>query len=136
MCKEISKEVYRIVHIESNEVQSAYDKKLNKQYDFDSVELARKSNSIYEDKFKYKIAKYVITETLADDNCDKPTDEEINKYNIDKEKDRLRDLKWKNDLDRISIKIYKDSHENLSEDDSWDVVNELMQERCRELIGE
>lgn len=65
-------EVYRILDKESNEPQGVYWRGNYDKYDFGSVESARSSNvhGVYEDKGKYKIAKYKVTYELIDDDCD------------------------------------------------------------------
>lgn len=65
-------ETYRILDKTSNEPQGVYWRGNYDKYDFESVESARSSNvhGIYEDKGKYKIAKYKVTYELIDDDCD------------------------------------------------------------------
>ena len=65
-------EVYRILDKESNEPQGVYWRGNYDKYDFESVESARSSNvhGIYEDRGKYKIAKYKVAYELNEDDCD------------------------------------------------------------------
>ena len=64
------KEVYRIVDRETGEEQGAYCRDYRTEYDFDSAERARSSNvhDIYQNKEKYRIAKYRVTYELIDED--------------------------------------------------------------------
>lgn len=64
--------VYRIINRESGEPEGSYSRSCCDEYDFYSVLDARNSNchGMYEDKKKYKIAKYKVTYELLNDSCD------------------------------------------------------------------
>jgi mRNA-degrading endonuclease RelE of RelBE toxin-antitoxin system len=68
--KDKNKEVYRIVDRETGEEKGAYARDYRTEYDFDSTERARSSNvhNIYQDKKKYRIAKYRVTYELIDED--------------------------------------------------------------------
>ena len=70
MRKDKDKEVYRIVDRITGEEQGAYARDYRTEYDFSSVEVARNSNvhDIYQDKGKYRIAKYRVTYELIDED--------------------------------------------------------------------
>ena len=63
--------VYRILTTEGI-LKGVYSRANNVEYDFSSVSSARSSHcwDIYQDKQKYKIAKYKVTYTLIEEDCD------------------------------------------------------------------
>ena len=63
--------IFRIIERESGEVIGSYSRAYCNEYDFDSVGEARNANchGIFEDKKKYKIAKYKVTYTLIEEDC-------------------------------------------------------------------
>lgn len=63
--------VYRIINRESGEAQGSYSRAYCDEYDFNSVGQARRANvhGMFEDKEKYKIAKYKVTYELIEDDC-------------------------------------------------------------------
>jgi len=72
--KEIKPEiVYRIIDREKNEVQGSYSRAYSEEFDFRSIHYARSANNsgVFEDKEKYKIAKYKVIYELIEDDCDK-----------------------------------------------------------------
>ncbi len=66
-------EVYRIIDRETGEFQGSYSRAYSNEYDFESIKEARTTNvhGIYEDKEKYKIAKYRVVYQLIEVDCDK-----------------------------------------------------------------
>jgi len=64
--------VYRIIERNSGNAVGSYSRSYCDKYDFHSVEGARSSNchGMFEDKEKYKIAKYMVTYTLIEDDCE------------------------------------------------------------------
>ena len=64
--------VYRIIDRDSNEAVGSYSRAYSDEYDFNSVSEARNANyhGLFKDKYKYKIAKYKVTYTLIEDDCD------------------------------------------------------------------
>lgn len=66
------KEVYRIIDKDTGKAQGVYSRAYHDEFDFSSVESARNSNchDIYQNKEKYKIAKYKVTYTLIEDDCE------------------------------------------------------------------
>jgi len=62
--------VFRIINRESGEPAGAYSRGYCTEYDFSSPEEARSSNchDIYQDKSKYKVAKYRVEYHLIDDD--------------------------------------------------------------------
>ena len=64
--------VYRIIDRETGEAQGVYSRACHDEYDFRSASNARNSNchDIYKDKSHYAIAKYKVTYTLIDGDCD------------------------------------------------------------------
>jgi mRNA-degrading endonuclease RelE of RelBE toxin-antitoxin system len=71
--KEMKPEViYRIIDRNTGEAVGSYSRAFCDEYDFFSIDEARHANchGIFEDKKKYKIAKYRVTYTLLDDDCD------------------------------------------------------------------
>lgn len=65
-------EVYRILDREFNMPCGSYTRGYHDKYDFDSISSARQANchGVFEDKIKYKIAKYKVTYELVEDDCD------------------------------------------------------------------
>ncbi len=65
--------VYRIIDNETNCSIGSYSRAYCNEYDFNSIEEARTANchGMFEDKEKYRIAKYKITYELIEDGCDK-----------------------------------------------------------------
>ena len=66
-----SKFVYCILS-KNGEFHGAYCRDYRTEYEFSSIEQARKSNvhGIFTDKIEYKIAKYRVDYTLIEENCD------------------------------------------------------------------
>ncbi len=62
--------VYRIIDRESGKAQGSYSRAYCDEFDFNSVEEARTANchGMFEDKQKYKIAKYKVTYELIEDD--------------------------------------------------------------------
>ena len=79
-------DIYRIVDRDTDEEVSVYMRGARDEYNFGSVESARRSNchGIYEDRTKYKIRKYKLV--LVDDDCDPPTKKEIEEAKKEKER--------------------------------------------------
>lgn len=63
--------VYRIIDKDGDAVGS-YSRAYCDEYDFTSPQEARTANfhGMFEDRDKYRIAKYRVTYELLDDNCD------------------------------------------------------------------
>jgi len=63
--------VYRIIDKDSGNAIGSYSRANRDEYDFKSIREARGANchGAFEDKEKYKIAKYKITYTLIEDDC-------------------------------------------------------------------
>jgi len=64
--------VFRIIDKNSGEPVGSYSRAYCDEYDFKSISEARTANchGMFEDKEKYKIAKYKITYTLIEDDCE------------------------------------------------------------------
>jgi len=64
--------VFRIIDRSSGKSVGSYSRAYCDEYDFESVESARGANchGVFEDKEKYKIAKYKVTYTLIEDDCE------------------------------------------------------------------
>lgn len=64
--------VFRIIQRATGEAQGSYSRACCDEYDFSSSEEARNANchGIYRNKRRYKIAKYLVTYTLLDDDVD------------------------------------------------------------------
>ncbi len=64
--------VYQIIDRKSGYTQGSYSRACCDEFDFESVSHARHANvhGIYEDKHKYKIAKYKVIYELIEDDCD------------------------------------------------------------------
>ena len=62
--------VYRIIDRATGEVMGSYSRAYCDEYDFNSSEEARDANchGIFQNRAKYKIAKYQVTYTLIDDD--------------------------------------------------------------------
>ena len=62
--------VYRIIDRATGEVMGSYSRAYCDEYDFNSSEEARGANchGIFQNRAKYKIAKYQVTYTLIDDD--------------------------------------------------------------------
>ncbi len=63
--------VYRILDRKTNLPQWSYSRAYCDECDFESVSQARNANchGMFEDKQKYKIAKYKVTYELVEDDC-------------------------------------------------------------------
>lgn len=63
-------EVYRIIEKETGEAVCSYSQAYCEEFDFRSPSEARNANchGIFQDKEKYKIAKYRVTYELIDDD--------------------------------------------------------------------
>lgn len=66
--------VYRIINRTTGEPVGSYSRAYCDEYDFHSPREARSANvhGIFEDRTKYKIARYRVTYELLDDDCDGP----------------------------------------------------------------
>ena len=64
--------VFRIIDKNSGEPVGSYSRAFCDEYDFSSVSEARNANchGMFQDKEKYKIAKYKVTYTLIEDECE------------------------------------------------------------------
>lgn len=64
--------VFRIIDKNSGEPVGSYSRAYCDEYDFPSVSEARNANchGMFQDKEKYKIAKYKVTYTLIEDECE------------------------------------------------------------------
>lgn len=64
--------VFRIINRATGEAQGSYSRACCDEYDFSSVAEARAANvhGVFENKAKYKIAKYKVTYELIEDDCD------------------------------------------------------------------
>lgn len=64
--------VFRIIDKNSGEPVGSYSRAYCDEYDFSSVSEARNANchGMFQNKEKYKIAKYLVTYTLIEDECD------------------------------------------------------------------
>ena len=64
--------VFRIIDIETGNACGSYSRAYCDEYDFESAQQARRSNchGMFEDRSKYKIAKYRVVYELIEDNCD------------------------------------------------------------------
>lgn len=100
-------DIYRIVDRDTNEEVGVYiPPTARDEYNFSSVESARRSNchDIYEDKAKYKIRKYKLV--LVDDDCDPATEEDFKRAAEEKElKERIRELTKKYE-NKIALEKY------------------------------
>ena len=66
------KTVYRIIDRKTGKATGSYSRGYCDEYDFSSSEQARHANchGMFEDEEKYAIAKYEVTYTLLNENCD------------------------------------------------------------------
>ena len=64
--------VFRIIDKSNGNPVGSYSRAYHDEYDFNSVSEARNSNchGMFENKEKYKIAKYKVTYTLIEDDCE------------------------------------------------------------------
>lgn len=64
--------IFRIIDKSNGEPVGSYSRACCDEYDFTSVRQARSANchGIFEDKEKYRIAKYKVTYTLIEDDCE------------------------------------------------------------------
>ena len=64
--------VFRIIDRNTGAAVGSYSRVYCDEYDFSSSEEARRANchGMFEDRRKYKIAKYRVTYELIDDDCD------------------------------------------------------------------
>lgn len=65
--------MFRIIDKNNGEAVSSYSRAYCDEYDFRSVEEARNSNchGIFQDKSKYKVAKYRVIYELIEDDVDR-----------------------------------------------------------------
>lgn len=70
--KSESKNVYTIFHRATGRRTGVYSRANNNIFEFSSPEDARNANicGAHKDKNEYRIAKYKVTYTLIDDDCD------------------------------------------------------------------
>lgn len=71
----MQRDVYRIIDRTTGEAQSVYQRGNYDEFDFESPAVARAANchGIYEDRAKFKIARYRVTYELVEDDVDMPT---------------------------------------------------------------
>lgn len=64
--------VFRIIDQATGEAVGSYSRGYSDEYDFPSASAARNANchGIFNDRVKYKIAKYHVTYELIEDDCD------------------------------------------------------------------
>lgn len=64
--------VFRIIDKDSGKAVGSYSRAYCDEFDFNSVSEARNANchGMFKEKEKYKIAKYKVTYTLIEDDCD------------------------------------------------------------------
>ncbi len=64
--------VFRIIDKSNGNAEGSYSRAYHNEYDFNSVSIARNANchGMFKDKEKYKIAKYKVTYTLIEDDCE------------------------------------------------------------------
>lgn len=64
--------VFRIIDRKGGYAVGSYSRAYCDEYDFNSVSEARNANchGMFEDKEEYKIAKYKVTYTLIEDDCE------------------------------------------------------------------
>ncbi len=64
--------VFRIIERKTGMVVGSYSRAYCNEYDFNSVEEARNSNchDLFQDRERFKIAKYLVTYTLLNGDCD------------------------------------------------------------------
>ena len=64
--------VFRIIDKSSGNPVGSYSRAYHDEYDFNSVSEARNANchGMFENKEKYKIAKYKVTYTLIEEDCE------------------------------------------------------------------
>ena len=70
--EEKPKIVHRIIDRQTGKAQGSYSRACHDEFDFASASEARHANchGMFEDKEKYAIAKYEVTYTLLNENCD------------------------------------------------------------------
>ena len=66
--------VFRIIDNNTGDPVGSYSRAYCDEYDFTSSEEARRANchGIFENREKYRIAKYRVTYELVEDDCDQP----------------------------------------------------------------
>ena len=85
-------EVFRIIKRDTGEHQGSFSRACHDEYDFSSPENARNANvhGMFEDKRKFKIAKYRVTYELIQDDVD---GKDMPKEWLEKEAKKKSDLK-------------------------------------------
>ena len=70
----MQRDVYRIIDRTTGEAQGVYQRGNYDEFDFESPAVARAANchGIYEDRAKFKIARYRVTYELVEDDVDMP----------------------------------------------------------------
>ena len=63
-------EVYRIINRDTGEPVGSYSRAYCDEFDFNSIQEAANVHGAFENKQKYKIAKYKVTYELIEDDCD------------------------------------------------------------------
>jgi hypothetical protein len=65
--------VYRIIDRKTEDAVGSYSRSYCDEFDFNSVSEARNANchGVFENREKYKIAKYRVTYTLIESDCDR-----------------------------------------------------------------
>lgn len=63
--------IFRIIDHDTGNLVGSYSRSCHDKYDFKSVKSARGANchGMFKDEEKYKIAKYLVTYELLDDNA-------------------------------------------------------------------
>ena len=66
--------VFRIIDAESGRACGSYSRAYCEEFDFGSVAESRSANchGMFQDRGKYKIAKYRVTYEMVDPDCDPP----------------------------------------------------------------
>lgn len=64
--------VFRIIDTETGEAQGSYSRACHDEYDFHSASEARNANchGMFQDKHKYRIARYRVTYELIEESAD------------------------------------------------------------------
>lgn len=79
--------IFRLFDRETGRMEGAYSRAYCTEYDFRSAEEARRANcnDIFQDKAKYRVAKYRVTYELVEEDVDPPSEAEIAKAKADAE---------------------------------------------------
>lgn len=115
-------DIYRIVDRYTNEEVGVYMQPTARdEYNFSSVESARRSNchGIYEDKAKYKIRKYKLV--LVDDDCDPATEEEIEAAKKEQERAEAHKELVRKCCDEIALEQHGKPYDELEVADQFGI---------------